>query len=209
MESNTSNTSEFNNVKINVEFNIQDSKELISGESLNIIVGKIAKAISELNGLEVDLGNKVGNTDYATFEKAGIVKIGGGLNVSDNGTLNVNSTGIKTIVVNINASDWTDNVYTIICNLITDSNYVSICPSHNISIEQYNALGVAKIICVGQSNGEITLKALGTQPSIDIPVILTIESGQIDVINESVKLNDDTTGITYALGIDNGKLYIE
>ena len=122
---------------------------------------------------------------------------------------NVDSTKIRTFVINISADDWTDGVYTIINDLITDNNYISICPSHNISIEQYDILGAAKIICVEQANKKITLKALGVQPSIDIPVILIIESRQLDVINESVRLNDDTTGTTYTLGVDNGKLYIE
>ena len=107
------------------------------------------------------------------------------------------------------ASNWTGETYTINSDLIKADNYISIGLSKNVTLEQYDTLAMAKIICIEQSEGKIVLKSLGTQPTIDIDISLVIEGEQIDVITQTVKLNDDTTGTTYSLGVDNGKLYIE
>ena len=107
------------------------------------------------------------------------------------------------------ASNWIEKTYTINSDLIKADNYISIGLSKNVTLEQYDALAIAKIICIEQSEGRIVLKSLGTQPTIDIDISLVIEGEQINVITQMVKLNDDTTGTTYSLGVDNGKLYIE
>ena len=115
----------------------------------------------------------------------------------------------RVINMTLTASNWVEKTYTINSYLIKADNYISIGLSKNVTLEQYDALAVAKIICIEQSEGRIVLKSLGTQPTIDIDISLVIEGEQIDVITQTVKLNDDTTGTTYSLGVDNGKLYIE
>lgn len=115
----------------------------------------------------------------------------------------------KIIDMTLAASNWVDNTYTISSDLMRADNYISIGTSKNITLEQYDALAIAKIICVEQSEGQIILKSLGTIPTIDIDICLVIEGEQIDVVTETVELTDDTTGTIYTLGVDNGKLYIE
>ena len=115
----------------------------------------------------------------------------------------------RVINMTLAASNWIEKTYTINSDLIKADNYISIGLSKNVTLEQYDALAIAKIICIEQSEGRIVLKSLGTQPTIDIDISLVIEGEQINVITQMVKLNDDTTGTTYSLGVDNGKLYIE
>lgn len=116
---------------------------------------------------------------------------------------------VKIINMTLAASNWVDNTYTISSDLIRADNYISIGTSKNITLEQYDALAIAKVIYVEQSEGQIILKSLGTNPTIDIDICLVIEEEQIDVVTKTVELTDDTTGTTYILGVDNGKLYIE
>lgn len=105
------------------------------------------------------------------------------------------------------STDWNEKQYTLTSNLIKENNYISISFGKNISSEQYDCLAKAKIICIAQSDGQIILKSLGVVPNIDIPIIIVIEGEQIDTINSSILLTDDTTGETYKIGVDNGKMY--
>lgn len=70
----------------------------------------------------------------------------------------------------LSASSWSSGTYTISDSLITASSNQEILPATNITAAQYNALSKAQIIDGGQSAGKLTLKALGTVPTIDIPI---------------------------------------
>lgn len=70
----------------------------------------------------------------------------------------------------LSASSWSSRAYTISDSLITASSNQEILPATNITAAQYNALSKAQIIDGGQSEGSMTLKALGTVPTIDIPI---------------------------------------
>lgn len=105
------------------------------------------------------------------------------------------------------STDWNEKQYILTSDLIKENNYISISFGKNISLEQYDCLAKAKIICVTQVDGQIIIKSLGTVPNIDIPIIIVIEGEQIDIINNSILLTDDTTGETYKVGVDNGEVY--
>lgn len=113
----------------------------------------------------------------------------------------------KIIETTLLSTGWNEKQYTLTSDLITENNYISISFGKNISLEQYDCLAKAKIICVTQVDGQIIIKSLGTVPNIDIPIIIVIEGEQIDTINNSILLTDDTTGETYKVGVDNGEMY--
>lgn len=70
----------------------------------------------------------------------------------------------------LSASSWSSGSYAISDSLITASSNQEILPATTITAAQYNALSKAQIIDGGQSEGSLTLKALGTVPTIDIPI---------------------------------------
>ncbi|MSS57666.1 hypothetical protein FYJ51_01910 [Erysipelotrichaceae bacterium Oil+RF-744-GAM-WT-6] len=70
----------------------------------------------------------------------------------------------------LSASSWSSGAYTISDSLITASSNQEVLPATTITAAQYNALSKAQIIDGGQSAGKLTLKALGTVPTIDIPI---------------------------------------
>lgn len=113
----------------------------------------------------------------------------------------------KIIETTLLSTDWNEKQYILTSDLIKENNYISISFGKNISLEQYDCLAKAKIICVTQVDGQIIIKSLGTVPNIDIPIIIVIEGEQIDTINNSILLTDDTTGETYKVGVDNGEMY--
>lgn len=70
----------------------------------------------------------------------------------------------------LSASSWISGRYTISDALITATSNQEVLPASNITVDQMKALQKANIIDSGQSAGSLTLKALGTVPSIDIPI---------------------------------------
>lgn len=115
-------------------------------------------------------------------------------------------TQVYTIQISFEASKWTDNQYTITSSFIKADNYIHLSAAKNITNEQYDALALAKIICTEQADGQITLKALGATPSIDIPITIIIEGGVFENIQNTIILQDKTTGENYQFELDNGEL---
>lgn len=113
----------------------------------------------------------------------------------------------KIIETTLLSTGWNESQYTLTSDLIKENNYISISFGKNISLEQYNCLAKAKIICITQTDRQIILKSLGVVPNIDIPITMVIEGEQIDTINSLILLTDDTTGETYKVGVDNGEVY--
>lgn len=70
----------------------------------------------------------------------------------------------------LSASSWSSGSYTISDALITATSNQEIIQALNITADQMKALQKANIIDSGQSAGSLTLKALGTVPTIDIPI---------------------------------------
>lgn len=68
------------------------------------------------------------------------------------------------------AATWNNGTYTITNDLITSTSNQEIIPAVGITAEQYKAMGAAMIVDGGQSTGSMTLKALGTVPTVDIPI---------------------------------------
>lgn len=83
----------------------------------------------------------------------------------------------KSIVVNatIEASRWGTNLYTWQnVNITSAEQIIELLPSQSITLEQLEALQAANIVGVSQEVGNVTFKAYGDIPTIDIPVIFVL-----------------------------------
>lgn len=75
-----------------------------------------------------------------------------------------------TVSTTLYAETWNNGSYTITNDLITSTSNQEIVTAVGITADQYNALSAAMIVDGGQTAGSLTLKALGTVPTIDIPI---------------------------------------
>ena len=75
-----------------------------------------------------------------------------------------------TVTTTLYAETWNGGTYTITNDLITSTSNQEIIPAVEITAEQYKAMGAAMIVDNGQTTGSMTFKALGTVPTIDIPI---------------------------------------
>lgn len=82
----------------------------------------------------------------------------------------INSIPSTTVNVTLYAETWNNGSYTITNDLITSTSNQEIIPAVGITKDQYKAISAAMIVDGGQSTGSMTLKALGTVPTIDIPI---------------------------------------
>lgn len=81
-----------------------------------------------------------------------------------------NSIASTIVSTTLYAATWNSGTYTITNDLITSTSNQEIIPAVEITAEQYKAIGAAMIVDGGQSRGSMTLKALGTVPTMDIPI---------------------------------------
>ena len=70
----------------------------------------------------------------------------------------------------LTAASWSDGSYTISDTLITASSNQEVLPAIGITADQLKALQKAMLVDGGQAVGSLTLTALGTVPTIDIPI---------------------------------------
>ena len=75
-----------------------------------------------------------------------------------------------TVSTTLYAETWNDGSYTITNDLITSTSNQEIITAVGITADQYMALSAALIVDGGQSAGSLTIKALGTVPTIDVPI---------------------------------------
>lgn len=80
-------------------------------------------------------------------------------------------------------SGWSSGVLIYSNNAIFSDSKITLTPAANITAEQLTALQEANIISTAKVNGAITLKAMGTVPTINIPVIFTISAKKGGFIN--------------------------
>lgn len=82
----------------------------------------------------------------------------------------INSIPSTTVNMTLYAETWNAGTYTITNDLITSTSNQEIVTAVGITADQYQALSAAMIVDGGQSAGSLTLKALGTAPTIDVPI---------------------------------------
>lgn len=75
-----------------------------------------------------------------------------------------------TVTATLSASGWADGVYVLSVNGVTATSNQELLPAVDITAEQLAALQGANIQDGGQTAGNITLKAYGDVPTIDIPI---------------------------------------
>lgn len=76
--------------------------------------------------------------------------------------------------VTLASASWSSSTYTISNASITSTSTVHISTDSTTTSDQYDAYVSAKIVPSSQSAGSIIIKALGTVPTVDIPVLVTI-----------------------------------
>ena len=74
------------------------------------------------------------------------------------------------ITATLAANGWADGVYILTVSGVTATSNQEILPAVDITAEQLEALQAANIQDGGQAAGNITLKAYGDVPTIDIPI---------------------------------------
>ena len=70
----------------------------------------------------------------------------------------------------LSSSSWSNGSYTISDALITATSNQEVLPAVGITLDQLKALQKAMLVDGGQAVGSLTLTALGTVPTIDIPI---------------------------------------
>ena len=82
-------------------------------------------------------------------------------------TDSISSTSVSTTLY---AATWNNGTYTITNDLITSTSNQEIIPAIGITLDQLKALQKAMIVDNGQTTGSMSFKALGTVPTIDVPI---------------------------------------
>lgn len=101
---------------------------------------------------------------------------------------------VKNVV--LSASKWASDAYTITDPDITGSNIVFLTYPSSISDEMYSAIQSANIRVTNQTNGSITLQALGGAPSINLIVTLIIQGIDMGLQTaEYVTYDNSTSGL--------------
>lgn len=75
-----------------------------------------------------------------------------------------------TVTATLSANGWADGVYILSVDGVTATSNQELLPAVDITAEQLEALQAANIQDGGQTAGNITLKAYGDVPTIDIPI---------------------------------------
>lgn len=88
------------------------------------------------------------------------------------------------------AANWSNGQYTVHDDLISIGSIQFLNPGTDITIDQLSAFKAAEIIDAGQKDGSFTLKALGTVPTIDIPIRITFST--IQGINNVTVVDHDS-----------------
>lgn len=79
-----------------------------------------------------------------------------------------------TITATLYASGWSNGSYTLSVSGVTATSNQELIPALNITAAQLAALQEANIQDGGQAAGQITLKAFGTVPTIDVPIRIIV-----------------------------------
>lgn len=112
-------------------------------------------------------------SDAAAKQQAQINTINSNISSMQTSVNSLNSKMVTTKKnITLTSSGWSNGTYTISDSLITASSYQEIIPSESITSDQMNALQRASLVQTAQAGGSITIKAFGTVPSIDIPIIV-------------------------------------
>ena len=151
----------------------------LNGVAWGNIVGDISNQVDLKNALDGKLDTLIA---------------GDGISLND-GVIGVNNTVAKTSQIPTAVSDltndsgyisavtknvtlasasWSSGVYTITDSDITAANTVLLTYPAATSDADYTSLQAAKIRATGQSDGSLTLKALGTVPASDLAITLVI-----------------------------------
>lgn len=144
---------------------VNDEKPAINADNLN----KIEQGIEDVQtAVSTETTNRQAADTQITGRVSTLQTTIGTLGDSIS-TLNTEMTStVKTVTLAV--ASWTSGSYTITDDLITETSNQEVIPAMGITPDQYSALCAAQIVDGGQTTGSLTLKALGTVPTIDIPI---------------------------------------
>lgn len=156
-------------------------------DTLNELATALGNDANFSTTMATALGNKVDTSDVVTTATASkILKLDGNAKLpaditgtaakataDGSGNVITSTYANKPVIV---TTTWTasSTTLTVTNSAITATSLVTLGVPTTITSTQYDALGTAEIICTAQSAGSITLTALGTAPTVDIPIELTI-----------------------------------
>ena len=170
--------------------------ETLSNKSLT--APKIASGgyIADANGNELikassvvsSAVNEITVKNAVTGSAPSISASGGDTNVSLNliskgtGTVQANGVAVatksKSVSVTLSSSSWSGSsapyTYTVTVSGVTSTSNQELTPATSITLAQLQALQAANIIGYSQTTNSVTLRAWGTKPTINIPVVFTV-----------------------------------
>ena len=80
------------------------------------------------------------------------------------------------------ANAWSnDNTATIRIPSVNSNNLIDIGYQESITNEQLDSILKAKLVCIGQAENEIILKAFGEKPLVNIPLTAVVEGSYLDI----------------------------
>lgn len=74
----------------------------------------------------------------------------------------------------LSASSWSSGAYTYSNTAITADSIIEIIPATSITAAQLEAFQLANVVGTAQAAGSVTMKAFGTIPTVNIPVVFII-----------------------------------
>lgn len=77
--------------------------------------------------------------------------------------------------ITLTAATWANGTYTITDAAIGANDVITLTMPQSTTVTNYDTIAAAKIACQSQSSGSLILVALGTVPTIDVPVQLIIQ----------------------------------
>lgn len=159
--------------------NIPDNLTYLSDLILSGNAGKLVVVNSEGTGLEL-IDSSSGGASLASLSDATITTPTNSQVLTYNSTTSkwenaTHSSGGVSSAVTLSAASWSSSTYTISNANITASSIITLAPSSSMTSTQYDAIATAKIVESSISTGQVVLKALGTVPTVDCPVVLIIE----------------------------------
>lgn len=120
----------------------------------------------------------------ASTTEFGVIKVGSNLTITD-GVLSGSSAEAVKLTATISASNWTgtsapySNIVTV--NGIDADSTVEVTPASTITSTELKAMQDANLIDGGSmGTNYFTLKAYGSKPTINIPILVTLSGAQVD-----------------------------
>lgn len=170
-----------NKVEVNGETVLDLSQDSVTPEQLvqgatahnaagEQITGTYTAPVTSVNG---QTGDVVVKSAYASAQDGGYTGTEAAFNVALAQLENKADKSVSATTV-LTAAGWSDGIQTLTVSAVTAAANGSLRIAQSATDEQFEAWGAAKPRVTAQAAGTLTVKAVGTVPTIDIPVEVVI-----------------------------------